>query len=267
MMRIGFFDSGLGGLMILKAARQMLPRHDFVYFGDTLHLPYGGRSNDAIYDYTQAAAEYLFRSEDCALIIVACNTASAAALRRLQQGWLAEHFPERRILGVVIPTLEVTIEKNCRRPGLLATERLVQSQIYQIELQKLNPEIQIFAAAAPLLVPLIENDGGRWLPEVLKHYLSPLLAENIDSLILGCTHYPFLRPYLREFLPEGFPVLSQDEIIPGKLADYLARHPEIDEKISRNGLTKYLVTDITSNYTKTAAEIYGASLDLEKVVL
>ncbi len=267
MMRIGFFDSGLGGLMILKAARQVLPRHDFVYFGDTLHLPYGGRSNDAIYDYTQQAIDHLLRKEDCNLVIVACNTASAAALRRLQQGYLAENFPDRRVLGVVIPTLEATLEYGCKKIGLLATERLVQSQIYQMELQKLDPEIEIFAAAAPLLVPLIENNGQKWLPSILADYIAPLLEHGIEALILGCTHYPFLRPYLKELLPPHVHVISQDEIIPAKLVDYLQRHPEIDSAIGRDGMTKFLVTDITNNYIRTATEIYGTAPKLEKTVL
>jgi len=266
-MRIGFFDSGLGGLVILRAAREALPQHDFVYLGDTLHLPYGGRSNDAVYEYSKAAIDHLFREEDCALIVVACNTASAAALRRLQQTYLVDTYPDRRILGVVIPTLEVTHEKRYQRVGLLATQYIVQSQIYQQELKKLDTDIEIYAQPSPLLVPLIENNGHAWIDDVLEHYLDPLLAQDIQALILGCTHYPFLRPRLQKMLPSGVDILSQDDIIPHKLADYLQRHPEIDEKITRGGTTSFCVTDVTQNYLKTAEEIYGSVPTLEKVIL
>ena len=266
-MRIGFFDSGLGGLVILRAAREALPQHDFVYLGDTLHLPYGGRSNEAIYAHTKSAIDYLFRVQDCALIVIACNTASAAALRRLQQEYLVESFPDRRVLGVVIPTLEVTHEKHYKRIGLLATQNLVQSRIYEEELQKLDADIQIFSEPAPLLVPLIEHNGHAWIDDILQHYLTPLLAADIQALILGCTHYPFLRPRLKKILPETVDILSQDDIIPYKLADYLKRHPEIEEKLDKTGQTVFCVTDMTQNYLKTAAEIYGSAPALEKVVL
>ena len=267
-MKIGIFDSGIGGLIITKAIKEKLPEYDMVYLGDTLHLPYGGRSKDAIYCYTERAIDYLLSKENCNLVVIACNTASATALRRIQQEYLVKYYPKRRVLGVVIPTLETVVDKySNKRIGLLATEALVNSGIYQEELQKLAPHMKIFAKVAPLLVPLIENGGEKWLSDVLQEYLKPLLDKNIDVLVLACTHYPFLIPYLKEILPPNIAIVSQDRIIPDKLDDYLTRHPEIDKKLNKNSENKFCVTDITNNYIKTAKYIYGRDIKLEKVVL
>ncbi len=267
-MKIGIFDSGIGGLIIMKAIKDHLPQYDMVYLGDTLHLPYGGRSSDAIYKYTESAIDYLFRKKNCNLIIIACNTASATALRRIQQQYLVRNFPNRRVLGVVIPTLETVVEKYAnKRIGLLATEALVNSGIYQEELQKLAPNMKIFAQASPLLVPLIENGGDKWAKDILQEYLAPLLEKNIDVLVLACTHYPFLIPYLKEILPENIAIISQDSIIPNKLANYLKRHPEIDNKLDKNTNDCFYVSDITKNYVRTAKYIYKQDIKLEKLVL
>ena len=155
--KIGVFDSGLGGLLITKAIRDRLPSHDIVYYGDTLNVPYGNRSEKAVYDHTKAAIDYLFE-QDCSLIIMACNTANASSLRKIQQKYLPKTYPDRRVLGVIVPTLETAHEKKHTRIGLLATHNLVSSGVYQEELYKINPEIKLFAQSCPLLVPLIEND-------------------------------------------------------------------------------------------------------------
>lgn len=262
-MKLGVFDSGLGGLLISKAIRQAMPDIDMVYFGDTLHLPYGNRSQEAIYTYTRNAMDFLFQ-QDCKLIIVACNTASAAALRQLQQQWLLKAYPDRRILGVVVPTLEAAIAGGHRSIGLLATNYLVRSNIYGEELQKLNPAITLHPIAAPLLVPMIENDGLEWVEAALKRYLAPVQGRGLDSLILGCTHYPLIRAEIARVLP-GVDLIAQDEIIPPKLADYLRRHPEIANDIGRAGSSEFFVSDITDGYVAGAQRLYGESIKLEKV--
>lgn len=264
-MKLGVFDSGLGGLLIGKAIHERLPDLDMIYCGDTLHLPYGNRSQEAIYQYTRNAMDFLFR-QDCALIVVACNTASAAALRRLQQEWLPHAYPDRRILGVVVPTLEAAIDSGCRSIGLLATNYIVRSNVYGEELKKLNPAIALHPLAAPLLVPLIENDGMEWVQPALKRYLQAVEGKALDSLILGCTHYPLLKAEIQTLLP-GVRLISQDEIIPPKLEDYLNRHPEISARVSRGGELRIVVSDITDSYRLAAERLYGRPLTLEKAEL
>ncbi len=262
-MKLGIFDSGLGGLLITRAIREKIPDIDLVYFGDTLHLPYGNRSDEAIFDYTRAAMEHLFR-QDCKLVVVACNTASAAALRRLQQTWLHQAWPGRNIIGVVVPTLEVAIERGYKTLGVIGTSYMMRSNVYREELRKINPDIKIVQKATPLLVPLIENDGLLWAESVLEHYLSSLLEEGIECLILGCTHYPFLRKSIAKITGPAIDLISQDDIIPAKLEDYLNRHPEYNNFISRTGRAEFHVSDLTDNYYKAARTIYGDDILVEK---
>ncbi|MCD8566436.1 MAG: glutamate racemase [Alphaproteobacteria bacterium] len=264
-MKLGVFDSGLGGLLIAKSIQDHMPDLDTVYLGDTLHLPYGNRSREAIYGYTRAAMDFLFK-QDCQLIIVACNTASAAALRQLQQEWLPHAYPERRILGVVVPTLEAAIDSGARSIGLLATNYIVRSQAYEEELKKLNPAIELHPIAAPLLVPMIENDGLEWVEPALKRYLKHVEGQALDSLILGCTHYPLIKREIAGLLP-GVRLISQDDIIPPKLEDYLRRHPEIAGKITRGGRHSFFVSDVTPGYESAAERLYGHPLTLEKAEL
>lgn len=266
-MKLGVFDSGLGGLVIAKAIREQLPTHDMVYLGDTLHVPYGSRSLDAVMKYTTQSMDYLFREADCQLIIMACNTASAITLRTLQQTYLIDNYPQRRILGVVVPTLETAIEKGYTRIGLLATERICHSEVYKMELEKLERGIKLFQQAAPLLVPAIELGTKEWIKPILQSYLEPLLAQDIECLILGCTHYSFLKTLIQELVGPDVHVMSQDEIIPNKLTDYLQRHPEIDSRITRTGHTDFYVTDITESYIRNAQDVYKTELDIRRAVL
>ncbi len=261
-MKLGIFDSGLGGLLITKAIREKMPDIDMVYFGDTLHLPYGNRSDDAIYEYTRQSMDYLFQ-QDCKLIIVACNTASAAALRRLQQTWLKKTWPGRNIIGVVVPTLETAIERGYKKLGVIGTNYMMRSDVYKEELQKIDPNVKIIQKATPLLVPLIENDGMKWAESVLEDYISPMVKDGIECLILGCTHYPFLRQQIAKIAP-GVDLISQDDIIPEKLQSYLERHPEYNNQIGRNGTLEFHVSDLTENYYKAARTIYGADIVVEK---
>jgi glutamate racemase len=264
---IGFFDSGLGGLVMTRAFRACLPSYDMLYLGDTLHVPYGPRSAEAIYQFTQQAVAYLFE-QGCPLVIIACNTASANALRRLQQTYLPHSpYADRRVLGVIVPTIEAALASGCTRIGLIGTAFTVNSGTYREELQKINPEIQLFGKATPLLVPLVENNGLKYARPVVEDYLAPLLAAQIDSLILGCTHYPLYREMLQEILPPHVDIISQDEVVPPKLMDYLQRHPEIERRISRGGQLRCLLTDVTSTYTDTGSQLLGEAVSFEKVVL
>ncbi|MGQ0527489.1 MAG: glutamate racemase [Alphaproteobacteria bacterium] len=264
-MKLGIFDSGLGGLAITKSIRDALPDIDIIYFGDTLHLPYGNRSEDTIYLYTQRCMEYLFQ-QDCKLIIIACNTASASALRRLQQEWLPKNHPDRNIIGVIVPTLEAALDAGCKKIGLIATNHTITSDVYTQELGKIDPSIQMIGKATPLLVPLIENDGMKWAPGVLEDYLQPLLEQKIECLILGCTHYVCLKDILGPLM-NGVKILSQDDIIPQKLAYYLTRHPEYSDAISRNACIEFRVSDVTDNYCNAARAIYGADIQINKAIL
>ncbi len=257
-MKLGVFDSGLGGILIAKSIREAFPDIDMVYLGDTLHLPYGNRSEDAIYAYSKACMDALF-GMGCNLIIMACNTASASALRRLQQEYLPQAYPERRILGVVVPTVEEAIERGYERIGVIATNYTVNSNIYGFELQKINPEISIQQVSTPLLVPMIEHGGEAWLDEVLASYLQEF--NDIQALLLSCTHYVHLKDRIRGAY--GFEVLSQDEIIPKKLGQYFDKHPEIFDPIGQGGQSQFYVTDYTKNIHENASSLYGAAVDLQ----
>ena len=265
-MKIGIFDSGLGGLNIARSVRAQLPQYDYIYLGDTMRVPYGNRSQETILAYTRAAMEHLF-AQDCQIIIIACNTASAAALRILQQTYLPNAYPDRRILGVVVPMLEQASESGCHNIGLIGTDYIVHSNVYAQELAKINPAIRMTAQATPLLVPLLEMNGEAWLDSVLRSYLSPLLAQDIEALVLGCTHYGLLKPYLAEILPANVAVFSQDDTIPVKLADYLERHPEQETCLSRGGNMRFCVTDAAQSYNEAARKFFNAHVQFERVTL
>ncbi len=263
---IGIFDSGLGGLVMTKAFRAALPQYDLLYLGDTLHVPYGPRSAEAILHFTTQAVEYLF-SRGCPLVIIACNTASANALRRLQQEFLPSHYPDRRILGVIVPTIEAALQTGHTRIGLIGTAFTIHSRTYNEELGKVNPEIKLSAVATPLLVPLAENDGIRFSKPILEEYLAPLLADQIDSLILGCTHYPLFGPVLEEILPQSVDIIAQNEVVPPKLINYLQRHPLLAAHITQGGTLSAMLTDVTQTYSENGARLLGEPIDFEKVVL
>lgn len=266
--KIGFFDSGVGGLVLMRACARALPDYDMVYVGDTLHVPYGPRSAGAIYNFTESAMRFLF-DQGCHLIIVACNTASASSLRRLQQHFLPQQPQDgRRILGVIVPTLEAATDGAYKRIGLIGTSFTVRSGTYAQELEKIDPAIRLFAREAPLLVPLIEQDGLQYAAPVLADYLAPLVAEGIDSLILGCTHYPLLKPLLHEILPGDVALISQDEVVPPKLKDYLRRHPEMDAQLSRGGRMRICLTDRTEFYETLVARLFDGRVDaIEDITL
>jgi len=290
-MRIGVFDSGLGGLLIAQSIIRRLPQYDYLYLGDTKRVPYGNRSQATIHQFVGEALDYLF-NHDCQLIILACNTASAEALRKSQQEYLPRNYPDRRVLGVVIPMAEAAVEvlditagsrmrtdvsavaalcqgagvqgpdaeEICPRVGVIATASTVESNAYVRELQRVNDAVVAVQNPAPLLVPLVENDGFKYVGPVLDDYLAPLVKQNIESLILGCTHYAALKTQIRQKL--SVPVISPDEVVPEKLADYLHRHPEIESKLAKTGSRVYEVTDVTSSYNALAQRLAGEEVEL-----
>jgi glutamate racemase len=266
-MKLGVFDSGLGGLIVTHGLVQTLPDYDYVYLGDTARVPYGNRSQETIYTFTREAVEYLF-AQDCQLIIIACNTASAEALRRIQREYLPTRYPDRRVLGVLIPAAEEAVRvTRTGRIGVLATAGTIASGAYEREIGKLRPDANVMAVAAPLLVPLIENNAVQHAPPILHEYLTPLLAADIDTLVLGCTHYPYLATEIRSIVGDSIRIVSQADIVPAKLADYLARHPEIEHQLSRDGGRRYLLTDIAPSTEAVATTLFGEPVAFEPIIL
>lgn len=251
---IGVFDSGLGGLTIFKYFLQALPKYNYIYLGDNARLPYGSKSPETIYNYTKEAVEFLFK-EGCNLIILACNTASAQALRRLQQEYLPLHYPNRRILGVIRPMVEaVAHNRNYKHVGVIGTKATINSDAYKLELQKLNPGLVVSQQSAPLLVPLIE-EGWTKKPEtkmILKKYLRPLKTKQIDALILACTHYPFLYKEIDSIMGKRIKVLHPGEIITTSLKNYLTRHDELKLKPETEPTVQYYTTDDPKSFQALA---------------
>ena len=255
-MKIGLFDSGLGGLTVLKAVAKALPEYDYEFYGDTANLPYGDKSEADIYEFTKRGVEHLFQ-RDCALIIVACNTASAETLRRLQDEYLPDAYPERRILGVIIPTIEEVIEAGQKNVLLIGTRRTIESQKYELAFAKFVDAPALVTEATPILVPLIEmGDTEPAIAEVLTVVAG---AGEVDGVVLGCTHYCVLKEALRAELPTSVKIFSQDEIIPTKLAQYLENHPEIKSKLSRGGSRNIFLTDASPRYDAVIRELLGGA--------
>ncbi|OGG86010.1 glutamate racemase [Candidatus Kaiserbacteria bacterium RIFOXYB1_FULL_46_14] len=268
--KIGLFDSGLGGLTILKAVTKALPQYDYVFFGDTAHLPLGDKTEEEIFEYTRAGVEELFE-RDCALVIIACNTASAETMRRLQDTFLPQKYPDRRILGVIIPTVEELIESKSKKALLLATKRTVESGKYGRELLKYGSDIELHSVATPELVPLIESgksaEAANLAIKIIEDQLNGI--GEIDTVILGCTHYAKFKDDLRRAFPSAMPaqagqttsatlkILSQDEIIPHKLALYLLNHPEIESRLSRDSTRSIHLSVHRPDYDQIAADLLG----------
>lgn len=258
---IGVFDSGLGGLTILKYFLRDLPQYNYLYLGDSARLPYGSKSPETIYEYAREATDFLF-SHGCNLIIIACNTASAQALRRLQKEYLPKKYPDRRILGVIKPLVESVDGKRFKKIGVLGTKATINSGAYEHELKKINPGAIVHQQSAPLLVPLIE-EGWLKKPEtkmILKKYLHPLKTKQIDSLILACTHYPFLHREVVKVMGKRVYVPHPGEIVAASLKDYLTRHPELGIKASSSPSIKYYTTDMPENFKVSAEKFLGKKI-------
>jgi len=268
---IGVFDSGYGGLTILKEIREQLPDYDYIYLGDNARAPYGSRSFEVIYDYTWQAVQALF-DRGCSLVILACNTASAKALRSIQQKQLPQLEGNRRVLGVIRPSTEILGEiTKTGHVGILATEGTVKSRSYEIELEKFSPEISVVQHACPMWVPLVENNeyespGGTYF---LQQDLLSLLQKDpkIDTILLGCTHYPILQERLQELLPEHIKVISQGPLVAERLKDYLERHTEIAGLCSTHGQVAYLTTENAETFSVNASRILGTEISASHITL
>jgi glutamate racemase len=268
---IGVFDSGYGGLTILAELQQKLPEYDFLYLGDNARAPYGPRSFDVVYEFTLEAVEYLF-NQGCELVVLACNTASAKALRTIQQKDLPVLFPSKRVLGVIRPSTEAIGDLSVTNHiGILATEGTVKSESYVIEIGKFSPNTIVSQHACPIWVPLIENnkhftEAGRML---IKEDVEKLLQKDdqIDTIILACTHYPILKEYIESIVPENVQIVSQGAIIAEKLQEYLERHPEIEQKCSKTGITRYLTTENEMVFNQNASLFLNQEIIAEHIKL
>lgn len=270
---IGVFDSGYGGLTILKDFIQAMPEYDFIYLGDNARAPYGSRSFEVVYEYTLQAVKKLFEM-GCHLVVLACNTASAKALRNIQQNDLPSIDPNRRVLGVIRPAVE-SIGEFTRNGhvGILGTAGTVLSNSYPIELEKWSngKVVKTTQEACPIWVPLVENNEIESVGTdffVSKNIQNLLQADpDIDSIILGCTHYPLLLPTIKKFVPENIRLMEQGKVVTQKLIEYLSRHPEMEIKCSKSGIVKYFTTENTEIFEKNATTFLGKTIKSEKVVL
>lgn len=258
---IGVFDSGYGGLTVLKEITAKLPKYDYIYLGDNARAPYGPRSFDTVYHYTLQCVQWFFE-QGCPLVILACNTASAKALRTIQQNDLPKIDPAKRVLGVIRPTSEVIGNfSNNKSVGVLGTTGTVQSQSYLIEIEKFFPDCKVYQEACPMWVPLVENNEhtGKGADYFIEKHVTNLLSrsKDIDTILLACTHYPLLAEKIKQFVPENCNVIPQGKIVADSLADYLNRHPEIEEKCSKNGQLSFYTTDAAEDFDNKAAIFYG----------
>lgn len=258
---IGVFDSGYGGLTVLKEIVKELPEYDYLYLGDNARTPYGTRSFETIYEYTLECVQYLF-DQGCHLVILACNTASSKALRNIQQIDLPKIAPDRRVLGVIRPTAEIIgMHSKTRHIGVLGTNGTVKSASYIIEINKLNTDIAVHQQACPMWVPLVENgeaesDGADYF---IRQDLDKLFKQSasIDTILLACTHYPLLIQKIQKIAPKNVTILSQGEIVAKSLKSYLERNPEMESKCAKKGEIKFLTTDSSDNFNGQAARFYG----------
>ncbi len=268
-MKIGIFDSGLGGLFVTKEIIKKMPNYDYIYLGDTANLPYGTRSQKQIYELTKKSVSYLF-NQGCAIVILACNTASSQALRKLQRVFLPRYFPDRAILGVIIPSAEAALGGSASwdkkpRVGIIATPATVKSKTYVKEIKLLSPKAKVYQQATPLLVPMIESSGSKETQPALKAYLRGLLSKKIDTIILGCTHYGILKSQVRGIVGPKIKIISQNEVVPGKLKDYLQRHREITVRLTKKRRAKFLVTKLNKDSIRVGRAAFGKPIKISYV--
>jgi len=268
---IGIFDSGYGGLTILHGIRQLLPEYDYLYLGDNARAPYGTRSFEVVYEFTRQAVIKLFEM-GCHLVILGCNTASAKALRSIQQNDLPSWDADRRVLGVIRPTAEVIgLLTHNRHVGIFATEGTIKSESYNMEIQKLYPDIQVSGVACPFWVPLVEyneadSPGADYF---VKKRIDQLLRldPQIDTVILGCTHYPLLLPKIHKYMPRGIRIIAQGEYVASSLQNYFQRHPDMEQRCTKNGQTRYLTTENPERFKEQAQIFLHEDIEVENVVL
>lgn len=259
---IGVFDSGFGGLTVLKEFLRVLPEYNYVYLGDNARAPYGNKSDEVIYNYTREAVEFLFK-EGCGLIIIACHTASARALRRVQQEYLPIRYPNKRVLGVAVPLAEEAINlSRFNRIGVIGTKATIESHIYKKELEKTRQDLEIYEEACPLLVALVE-EGWTSRPEtkmILRKYLRPLKEKRIDTLILGCTHYPLLIKEMAAVMGSQVKIINPAVVVAEKFSDYLKRHVEIEKKLGKNKKRIFFTTDDEKKFKELGQRFLGSDI-------
>jgi glutamate racemase len=264
---IGVFDSGYGGLTVLSAIRAQLPQHDFIYFGDNARAPYGNRSFDVVYEFTLEAVNFLFE-QGCPLVILACNTASAKALRTIQQKDLPNISSSKRVLGVIRPSTEVIGElTRTKHVGILGTQGTINSNSYPIELSKFAPDIEVHQHACPMWVPLIENQkhehpaGKQFILEDLQQLLSAHV--DIDTILLACTHYPVLQRQLEELVGPDIQVIPQGPIVAEKLVAYLKAHPEMEQRLSKNNSVSFFTSETPAVFNQKASHFFGHKVEAQ----
>ena len=268
---IGVFDSGYGGLTILNKIREALPEYDYIYLGDNARTPYGTRSFEIVYEFTLQAVNKLFEM-GCHLVILACNTASAKALRSIQMNDLPGIDPERRVLGVIRPTVECIGDiTQIRHIGVLATAGTIKSESYPLEIHKLFPDIQVSGIASPMWVPLVENNESQneGADYFIRKYIDQLLSKDpeIDTMILGCTHYPILLPKIQKYTPKHIRIVAQGEYVAESLKDYLSRHPEMNAKCTQNGSCLFYTTEAEEKFVESASSFLNQQIDVKRISL
>ncbi|MBW9279317.1 glutamate racemase [Bacteroides fragilis] len=268
---IGVFDSGYGGLTILSKIREALPEYDYIYLGDNARTPYGTRSFEIVYEFTLQAVNKLFEM-GCHLVILACNTASAKALRTIQMNDLPNIDPNRRVLGVIRPTVEcIGSMTQTRHVGILATGGTIKSESYPLEVRKLFKDIKVSGEACPMWVPLVENNeaNGEGADFFIRKYIDRLLAKDrqIDTIILGCTHYPILLPKIQKFIPQEVKIVAQGEYVAASLKDYLHRHPEMDMKCTRKGKCRFYTTEAEDKFIESASMFLNQNITVQRITL
>ena len=268
---VGIFDSGYGGLTIFEEIRDLLPHYDYLYLGDNARAPYGSRSFEVVYQFTLQAVRYLFNA-GCPLVILACNTASAKALRTIQQCDLPRIAPDRRVLGVIRPTVEVVDRISLTKHiGILGTPGTIASQSYRLEVAKLFPHVTVVDEACPMWVPLVENreydtPGADYY--IKKHIENLLMKDSkVDTVLLGCTHYPLLIHKIKQFLPQGITVFAQGRRVAESLKDYLFRHPEMDCRLTKGHSIRFLTTESTSKFSEMASFFLQQTVNAEQISL
>lgn len=268
---IGVFDSGYGGLTILSKIREAMPEYDYVYLGDNARTPYGTRSFEIVYEFTRQAVVKLFEM-GCQLVILACNTASAKALRSIQINDLPHMDPQRRVLGVIRPTVECIGDiTHSRHVGVLATAGTIKSESYPMEIHKLFPDIKVSGEACPMWVPLVENNEAQSIGAdyFIQKHIENLLRKDpdIDTVVLGCTHYPLLLPKIKQFMPSGIEIVAQGEYVAESLKDYLHRHPEMDAKSTKNGACTFCTTEAEEKFIESASAFLNENISVQRITL
>ena len=263
-MKIGIFDSGLGGLVITKAISQKMPEFNLMYLGDTMNMPYGNKSKEQIYELTKRGLDYLFKN-DCKLVIVACNSASADALRKIQQEFIPKKWPDRKALGVLIPSAEVAVEKG-KNIGIICTQATAESGAFDREIGKLS-DAKVLHQPTPELVENIETGDIKKAHANLQKYLKSLADQKIDTLVLGCTHYPLLKKNIAELLGSNVNIISQDDVVPRKLLKYLGNHEEITSELATGSGREFYVTKITPVNQRLSKKFFGVNTQLQLAVI